>query len=180
MVMLTPARSVANRTRVSTVPPFGMVILAIRKDSRSTKTSSTPTPRRMNIPTKLSDVNGTPVNVKQKNVVKLIAHTGINRNREIRVLNRNSPKKMTTPYPLKTLRATQLSPKDACDAELTSGRVLCSCVSTALTNVNVNEAMTSGISPVTERAVNNKTRRQSRCPYGNKNNLSPISLSKAS
>ena len=152
--MLTPARSVANRTRVSTVPPFGMVILAIRKDSRSTKTSSTPTPRRMNIPTKLSDVNGTPVNVKQKNVVTLIAHTEINRNREIRVLNRNSPKKMTTPYPLKTLRATQLKPRDACDAELTSGRVLCSCVSTALTNVNVNEAMTSGISPVTDRAVN--------------------------
>ena len=66
MVMLTPARSVANRTRVSTVPPFGMVILAIRKDSRSTKTSSTPTPRRMNIPTKLSDVNGTPVNKKKR------------------------------------------------------------------------------------------------------------------
>ena len=37
----------------------------------------------MNIPTKLSDVNGTPVNVKQKNVVMLIAHTEINRNREI-------------------------------------------------------------------------------------------------
>ena len=60
----------------------------------------------------------------------------------------------TTPYPLKTLRATQLKPRAACDAELTSGRVLCSCVSTALTNVNVNEAMTSGISPVTDRAVN--------------------------
>ena len=86
---------------------------------------------------------------------------------------------MTTPYPLKTLRATQLSPKDACDAELTSGRVLCSCVSTALTNVNVNEAMTSGISPVTDRAVN-KTRRHTNCPYVNKKKLSPISLSKAS
>ena len=61
--MLTPARSVANRTRVSTVPPFGMVILAIRKDSRSTKTSSTPTPRRMNIPTKLSDVEEAQKNI---------------------------------------------------------------------------------------------------------------------
>ena len=81
--MLTPARSVANRTRVSTVPPFGMVILAIRKDSRSTKTSSTPTPRRMNIPTKLSDVNGTPVNKKKRRHV--IAHTEINRNREIKI-----------------------------------------------------------------------------------------------
>jgi hypothetical protein len=53
-------------------------------------------------------------------------------------------------------------------------------VSTALTNVNVNEAMTSGISPVTDRAVNNKTRRHTNCPYGNKKELSPISLSKAS
>ena len=122
MVMLTPARSVANRARSSTVPPSGIVILASRNASSSTSTSSTPTPRRMNMPTRLSDVNGT-------------------------------PKKITMPYPAKTLRATHARPNDACVAAPISGRARCIWVPTAATSVNVNDAMTSGISPVTDRAI---------------------------